>query len=90
LSCTVSIELDGLAENEDEAASWMALYRGEAAGFQNMVTSLLELARLEFSKQPDHPDYKIRVAFEGLDEKFCKVPGGPVPDPVQPEGPVEG
>jgi hypothetical protein len=36
-------------------------------------------------RQPGHPDYQIRVAFEGLDEKFCKVP-----DPVQPEGPVEG
>ena len=32
---------------------------------------LLELARLEFSKDPAHEDYATRLQFEGLDEKFA-------------------
>lgn len=32
---------------------------------------ILHAARLEFSKEPDHADYPIRIEFEGLDEKFA-------------------
>lgn len=35
---------------------------------------LLELARLEFSKDPNHADYATRLQFEGLDEKFAPTP----------------
>jgi hypothetical protein len=32
---------------------------------------LLDLARLEFSKEPNDEDYATRIQFEGLDEKFA-------------------
>lgn len=41
---------------------------------ENKSKNLLELARLEFSKEEEHPDYAIRIAFEGLDEKFAPKP----------------
>jgi hypothetical protein len=40
---------------------------------------LLEVARLEFSKEPEHADYATRLEFEGLDEKFASVTRAPEP-----------
>jgi hypothetical protein len=43
---------------------------------------LLELARLEFSKDPAHKDYAMRLQFEGLDEKFAPLPKAAATDPT--------
>jgi hypothetical protein len=47
-------------------AAWEAL--------EEKSKHLLALARLELSRDPAHPDYPIRLEFEGLDEKFAPAP----------------
>ena len=67
-----------------EQANAASVKSGTWDVLENKSKNLLELARIEFSKEEGHPDYPIRIAFEGLDEKFAPQQRTATPEETPP------